>query len=392
MTVVLLIDDQPLVGEAIRRMLAVDRDITCHYCSDPEKAFAKALEIKPTVIVQEIVMHDFDGLSLLSKFREEAVTADVPLMVLSAREDSTLKAEAFARGANDYLVKLPERTELVARVKHHSKGYIHLLERNAANAALAQELRDAESYVRSLLPRPLRGHIKTDWQFVKARSLGGDGLGYYWLDDHRLAIYVVDVGGHGVGPALHSARVMQAMRHQALDLRADFTDPRAVLLALNDAFPAVRHRDMFISVWYGVFDTVTRQLSYAATGETLGALVTSGSNAVPLHMDNVCIGILPDADFVSAETAVPANSLLYVFSDGTYALRKADEVGRDRQGGGDRRDGSAPDSALAGFLATLSTPLPDGAADVERIRAQAEARLGPAGFDDDFTVLRVELA
>jgi sigma-B regulation protein RsbU (phosphoserine phosphatase) len=138
-------------------MLAAAPDITCHYCSDPAAAFELALAIKPTVILQEVVMHDFDGLALLARFREHPSTADVPLVVLSAHEDSKLKAEALARGANDYLAKLPERTELIARVRHHSKGYIHLLQRDAAHAALEQELRDAEGYVRSLLPARCAG-------------------------------------------------------------------------------------------------------------------------------------------------------------------------------------------------------------------------------------------
>jgi sigma-B regulation protein RsbU (phosphoserine phosphatase) len=152
--------------------------------------------------------------------------------------------------------------------------------------------------------------IKTDWVFVKSRALGGDGFGYYWLDDHHFVVYLIDVCGHGVGPALHSARVMEAVRHQALELPADFTDPRAVLLALNDAFPAVRHRDMFFSVWYGVFDTLTRVLAYTSAGQSLAALAKNGTSPLPLQVDNVCVGLLQDASFVAAETTGPAGSSL----------------------------------------------------------------------------------
>ena len=55
-------------------------------------------------------------------------------------------------------MKFPDRAELVARIRHHSKGFIHMLERDAAHAALARELADAALYAHSLLPRPLRGH------------------------------------------------------------------------------------------------------------------------------------------------------------------------------------------------------------------------------------------
>ena len=54
------------------------------------------------------------------------------MIVLSAKEEPKTKAEAFGLGANDYLVKLPDRIELLARIRYHSKGYINLLQRNEA--------------------------------------------------------------------------------------------------------------------------------------------------------------------------------------------------------------------------------------------------------------------
>jgi sigma-B regulation protein RsbU (phosphoserine phosphatase) len=126
MTVVLLVDNQPLIGENARRMLAPYADIDYHYCKDPASAFDTALAVKPTVVLLDLVMGDFDGRTLIARFRNTPSTAELPLVVLSAREDATLKAEAFAAGANDYLVKFPERAELVARIRHHSKGFIHM--------------------------------------------------------------------------------------------------------------------------------------------------------------------------------------------------------------------------------------------------------------------------
>ena len=117
--------------------------------------------MKPTVVLLDMVMGDFDGLTLIKRFRNTLSTEELPLVVLSAREDARLKAEAFAAGANDYLVKFPDRAELVARIRHHSKGFIHMLERDAAHAALDRELAHAAAYAHSLLPRPLRGRLRT---------------------------------------------------------------------------------------------------------------------------------------------------------------------------------------------------------------------------------------
>jgi adenylate cyclase len=135
---VLLVDDQAIIAEAIRRMLASEEDILFHYCSDPTAAIKVATEISPTVILQDLVMPDMDGLLLVRFFRANPATRDVPLLVLSTQEDPKVKAAAFALGANDYLVKLPDKIELIARIRYHSKGYISLLERNDAYQALEQ--------------------------------------------------------------------------------------------------------------------------------------------------------------------------------------------------------------------------------------------------------------
>jgi len=133
---VLLVDDQAMIGEAVRRMLAPEQDIDFHFCQDPTKAIKAANRIHPTVILQDLVMPEIDGLTLVRYYRANSSTRDVPLIVLSSKEEALTKAEAFALGANDYLVKLPDRLEIIARIRYHSRGYINLLQRNEAQAQL----------------------------------------------------------------------------------------------------------------------------------------------------------------------------------------------------------------------------------------------------------------
>jgi sigma-B regulation protein RsbU (phosphoserine phosphatase) len=355
-------------------MLAPYADIAYHYCSHPATAFDATLEVKPTVVQLDMVMGGFDGLALIKRFRSTPSTAELPLVVLSAREDARLKAEAFAAGANDYLVKFPDREELLARLRHHSKGFVHMLERDAAHAALARELADAAAYAHSLLPRPLRGQIRTNWTLVSCEGLGGDSFGYHWLDDHHFAIYSLDVGGRGVGAALHSARVVQSVRHQGLHEATDFLDPGSVLWALNDAFPMERHRDMFVSAWYGVFDTLDRRLRYASAGHPPAVLRTRGAGE-PRLLDtpNIGAGIFADTRFAAGDVYVPPDGILYVFSNGVV------ELGNGAQG----RTG------LDAFMEMLSAPLDDGAADIERLRSQAQG-IARGAFADDLSILRVD--
>src|SRR5918996_1197673 len=133
---VLLVDDQAMIGEAVRRMLSGEKDISFHFCNDPTKALETAVRVSPTVILQDLVMPEVDGLTLVKQFRAQENTKDIPMIVLSTKEEPLIKAEAFALGANDYLVKLPDKIELIARIRYHSRAYINLLERNEAFQAL----------------------------------------------------------------------------------------------------------------------------------------------------------------------------------------------------------------------------------------------------------------
>src|SRR5262249_38607549 len=161
---------------------------------------------------------------------------------LSTKEEAETKAQAFAVGANDYLVKLPDKVEVVARIRYHSKGYVALLERNEAYRALAEsqrllaeEVAQAARYAESLLPEPVAdGPVRVAWRFVPSTQLGGDSFGYHWLDDDHFALFLLDVSGHGVGASLLSVSAMNVLSARTLP-GTDFRDPAQVLRGLAAA-------------------------------------------------------------------------------------------------------------------------------------------------------------
>lgn len=151
---VLLVDDQAMIGEAVRRGLAHEENIDFHFCADPHLAIAQAILIKPTVILQDLVMPGLDGLTLVREYRNNPKTRDIPIIVLSTKEDPLIKSAAFAAGANDYLVKLPDNIELVARIRYHSRSYMTLLQRDEAYRALRvsqQQLLDTNLVLQRLM-------------------------------------------------------------------------------------------------------------------------------------------------------------------------------------------------------------------------------------------------
>jgi sigma-B regulation protein RsbU (phosphoserine phosphatase) len=325
---VLLIDDQRIVGETVRRMLVDLAGLEFRFCSDPAIALKEAEAFGPTVILQDLVMPGADGIEMVRAFRQNPSTASTPLIVLSSKEEATTKAEAFAAGANDYLVKLPDKLELVARIRYHSTAYIHRLQRDEAFAKLekqqriiAKELADAATYVRSLLPAPMEADaaVPSDWRFITCSSLGGDSFGYHWLAPDKLAIYLLDVCGHGVGAALLSVSVINTIRNQTLP-DADFSVPSQVLNGLNRAFPMEKQDGKYFTIWYGVLNPTTRELLFSGGGHPPAIVVTADGVVKRLDCPGMIIGAFSFASYAENKITLDPGSRLFVFSDGCYEV------------------------------------------------------------------------
>lgn len=164
--VVLLIDDQVIISEAVRRMLASEADITFYSCTNPAQALQIAIEIGPTVILQDLIMPNVDGLALVQEFRSHPATCNIPLIILSTKDEPRVKAEAFALGINDYLVKLPDKIELIARLRYHSKAYLNQKAQTAALVAQAQAQH---------LENTLQELRKTQSQLIQTEKMSGLG-------------------------------------------------------------------------------------------------------------------------------------------------------------------------------------------------------------------------
>jgi phosphoserine phosphatase RsbU/P len=244
----------------------------------------------------------------------------------------------------------------------------------ASQRHLNHELGQAARYVRSLLPEPTDGAVRTRWRFEPSSQLGGDCFGYGWIDPDHFAVYLLDVSGHGVGAALLSVSVANALRSRSL-ADTDFLDPAAVLARLNDAFPMDRHDEKYFTIWYGVFDRADRRLTYASGGHPPALLLTGptpeAARPVELGVKNFAVGMMPGVTFSSKSVPLGPFSKLYVFSDGVYEVHKP--------GGSMMRYGD-----LVDYLASSSGPK-----DPDEVWRFIRRAAGLDGLVDDFSLLEV---
>jgi sigma-B regulation protein RsbU (phosphoserine phosphatase) len=236
---------------------------------------------------------------------------------------------------------------------------------------LENELSEAAGYVRSLLPSPLSGSIETHWCYLPCSHLGGDGFGYHRLDPETLALYLLDVSGHGVGSALLCISVLNVLRTHLL-AGTDFHDPSAVLESLNRAFPMAQNNEKYFTIWYGVYREPSRELTYASGGHHGAVLISDQRIGLCLQSHGAVIGAMPDLKYPSARIKIPSPADLYLFSDGVYEIARPDGSWQSWE-------------EFSRFLQENRPP-------VERIVSRMREMHGVEEFEDDFSLLKVSLA
>ena len=136
---ILLIDDEIITEQLLSRMLRQESDLALYYCPDPLQAIQMAEVVRPVLILVDLLMPAMDGITLIRQFRNRRAFSQLPIVMLSSEEDPYVKAQAFAAGANDYLVKLPNRVEMVARLRRHAQGFFRS-SRRSSNAEICSDI------------------------------------------------------------------------------------------------------------------------------------------------------------------------------------------------------------------------------------------------------------
>ncbi len=239
---------------------------------------------------------------------------------------------------------------------------------------LQDELREASRYVQSQLPPPLiDDRISIDWCFEASSQVGGDIFGYHWLDDRHLAIYLVDIMGHGVGAALFASTVQATLnRHTLPD--TEFGQPLSVMASLNRAFPMSAHDGRFFTAWYGVYDHQARSMHYVNAGHPPPFLLAPNARPYRLESTAMPVGIIEEAQNGDAVIEVAPGSRLMLYTDG--AIEAADSAGR-------QLDISGLEAIVANLFKAGGAPI------IEQVRQAIQDFQGRVEFGDDLSLLEL---
>ncbi|HET6406849.1 MAG TPA: SpoIIE family protein phosphatase, partial [Chthoniobacteraceae bacterium] len=189
-------------------------------------------------------------------------------------------------------------------------------------AALLEELQNERMrddvaagirYIDGCIPPPISDAdlpVAVDWRYVPSSTLGGDIIGYHWVDPDHFAIYLIDVTGHGMDSALLAVTITNVIRSGSL-AGANLRQPDQVLAALNQAFQGAQHGHKYFTIWYGVYHATSRALTYASGGHPSAIVVAPGQSSPLLFpATGPVMGMAPEIQFPAVTESIPPGSRL----------------------------------------------------------------------------------
>ena len=281
---------------------------------------------------QEAELHRLNGELLLELHDEIAAEKCFRQAVEIARHQQSKAWELRATKSLAQLWQKQGRREEAYRALSTVAGLFaeglmtpDLVESAAVLGSLGDERMRAEfaagiKYVRDCIPPPMVGVVSVDWRYLPASTLGGDTIGYHWVDSDHLALYLIDVTGHGLDAALLSVSVANVIRGGAVPGVA-MTQPDQVLAKLNDVFQGEHHGERFFTIWYGVYHCPTRTMTWSGGGHPPSIVLLPGEpNPLLLPSAGLIMGALRGANFPARSCRIPAGARLLIFSDGVFEI------------------------------------------------------------------------
>ncbi len=349
------------------------------------------------LVLLDAMMPGMDGFEVARRIRALPQVAQMPIIMVTALTSKEDRLQAVEAGANDFVIKPIDRTEL--RVRTNSllkmKEAQDAIQRSREELRLRNEAMEADldlaramqqAFILRQYPNfppdapPLESALRFDHRYIPATTLGGDFFDVMALSDSCAGIFICDVMGHGV----RSALVTAMMRALVSERSSIAVEPGKFLWAINHHLLGILEQantPMFASAFYCTLDVRTGEICYSNAGHPSPLCVRRGAGTVdwlfsPESPCGPALGVFSDAAYETASCRLAAGDLLLLFTDGLFEVKgTAGEYGEERLLAAVQNCQNLPAGAL--FDEVL--------AEIRDFSARGE-------FEDDVCLLGVEVA
>jgi phosphoserine phosphatase RsbU/P len=338
---VLVVDD----SRAQRHIVAMHLRRWGYLVSEAESAF-DALAIcegqRVDIVISDWMMPGMTGLEFCRKFRGLGQESYGYFVLLTSKSEKTEIADGLEAGADDFLTKPVSGNELRARLRAGERMLAMQAELLAKNKVIVSTLVELQKLydsldrdlieARKLQQTLIRDRVR-DYGWARASLLvrnsgrvGGDLAGSFRVDDGRVAVYSIDVSGHGVASAMMTARLAGFLTGSSPDQNLAFgrgpdggqvlLPPEEVAERFNRLMLEEIQAEQYFTMIFAVVDRETGTLSLVQAGHPHPMLIRASGQVEQLGRGGLPVGLVPGAKYERVEVTLQPGDRLVLVSDG----------------------------------------------------------------------------
>ena len=303
-----------------------------HFAHNGLEALTMLLKEKDfDIILSDINMPEMDGLTLLTKINEMQNPALKCIMV-SAYGDMGNIRQAMNNGAFDFATKpidLDDLSLTIEKAIEHIAYIKTMQEEHTQLESIKGDLAVAREIQQAILPRIFppfpeeAANMDIAASMNAAKDVGGDFYDFFRIDDDKIGFVIADVSGKGVPAAIFMAVSRTLIR--ATGIRG--VTPSECISYSNDLLAKESANNMFVTVFYGIYNIKTGEVTYTNAGHNPPYLIKAGGTIeqLPLSKD-IVVGALDDFQFSEETLQLEHGETLLLYTDGvTEAINVNDE-------------------------------------------------------------------
>ncbi|WP_374964459.1 SpoIIE family protein phosphatase [Lysinibacillus sp. RS5] len=284
------------------------------------------------LILLDIMMPEVDGIEACKRIKQNERLKDIQIIFVTALEDKNMLAEALDIGGVDYITKPINKTELLARIRVALRLKAELDWHTQQENKIQYELDLATHVQRSLLSAPINeNNIQIGVSYLPSSNLAGDM--YYWhkINDHRYAIILLDMMGHGISAALVCMFISSVLREAVKQL----VEPELVIKELNRYMTLLQNgKDgnlFYFTAIYLVIDTQQKTIEYVNAGHPSGYALVDEKTLVPLNQGSCAVGFFDEIDVQKQFIQYNEDVQIILFTDGVLEAMGPCEIEAEKQ-------------------------------------------------------------
>ena len=345
-------------------------------------------------VLSDWMMPGMDGPELCRAFRDLTRDHYGYFILLTSKTCKEDVARGLDVGADDFLSKPVSPSELRARIAAGERILAmaqELIEKNAklqaAHDSLDRDLLEARKLQQSLIPERYHdfGALKLSVHMRPTGHVGGDLVGQFRINEQKIAVFSIDVSGHGVASALMTARLASYLsgsspgQNVALEPNEfgifRMRPPHEVAATLNDLLLREMETDLYFTMCLAEIDLRTGLVRLVQAGHPNPAVQRVTGEVEFVSGGGLPIGLIGEATYDMQQVQLRPGDRLLIYSDGLTECEGADGKPLDEEG-------------LSRLLAELGGI--DGSAFLDALVWNLEKFAGSSEFADDISGVFVQ--